>query len=353
MNAQLETQTIPKTTSNPLYTPVARGLLQRQCARGQHSDRGSECESCRKKHKGMLQRAAVSPSPVSEPPSIVYEALRSPGQPPDPATRAFIEPRFGHDFSRVQTHSDARLAPASPALRLSINGAPATSSPEGLDAVFSDGPAPSPSSPAPAPRPQPPPTRGASNCPADIKVAVVGQGNDVEFGQKGPITGWGGFALMEVSDPGGKTWDGTAIHETLRNIKNTCGNQGNNACSNRSGEGGRIGSSFEVGKESNFLGLAKLAAARNRFYDLHVFATKGSSLLHLLNQPDCEIQCEQFYDCGGRRFGPDFIITYSMTRDAVARSGGGSNGVTRVEVRKAAKTTPAASPTARSGGATP
>jgi hypothetical protein len=40
-------------------------------------------------------------------PPIVHEVLRSPGQPLDPATRAFMEPRFGHDFSRVRVHSDA------------------------------------------------------------------------------------------------------------------------------------------------------------------------------------------------------------------------------------------------------
>jgi hypothetical protein len=34
--------------------------------------------------------------------------LRSPGQPLDAATRAFMEPRFGHDFSRVRVHADAK-----------------------------------------------------------------------------------------------------------------------------------------------------------------------------------------------------------------------------------------------------
>jgi exonuclease VII small subunit len=43
----------------------------------------------------------------SEVPSIVNEALSSPGQPLDPVTRAFMEPRFGQDFSRVRVHSDA------------------------------------------------------------------------------------------------------------------------------------------------------------------------------------------------------------------------------------------------------
>lgn len=37
----------------------------------------------------------------------VQEALRSSGQPLDPATRSFMEERFGYDFSRVRVHSDA------------------------------------------------------------------------------------------------------------------------------------------------------------------------------------------------------------------------------------------------------
>jgi hypothetical protein len=45
-----------------------------------------------------------------ETPSVVREVLRSPGQPLDPATRAFFEPRFGHDFSQVRVHTDARAA---------------------------------------------------------------------------------------------------------------------------------------------------------------------------------------------------------------------------------------------------
>src|SRR5215213_8121459 len=43
-------------------------------------------------------------------PPIVDEVMRSPGQPLDPPTRAFMEPRFGHDFSRVRVHTDARAA---------------------------------------------------------------------------------------------------------------------------------------------------------------------------------------------------------------------------------------------------
>jgi hypothetical protein len=43
-------------------------------------------------------------------PPIVHDVLRSPGEPLDAATRAFMEPRFGHDFSKVRVHADARAA---------------------------------------------------------------------------------------------------------------------------------------------------------------------------------------------------------------------------------------------------
>lgn len=36
--------------------------------------------------------------------------LRAPGQPLDAATRAYFEPRFGHDFSRVRVHTDETAA---------------------------------------------------------------------------------------------------------------------------------------------------------------------------------------------------------------------------------------------------
>jgi hypothetical protein len=36
--------------------------------------------------------------------------LHSPGRPLDAATRASLEPRFGHDFSRVRIHADAKAA---------------------------------------------------------------------------------------------------------------------------------------------------------------------------------------------------------------------------------------------------
>jgi hypothetical protein len=50
-------------------------------------------------------------------PAIVHEVLRSTGQPMDRETRAFMEPRFGHDFSHVRIHDDALAAESASAVR--------------------------------------------------------------------------------------------------------------------------------------------------------------------------------------------------------------------------------------------
>jgi len=57
--------------------------------------------------EGQIHRKMTgsSASRVAVPP-VVHDLLRSPGQPLDPAARRFMEPRFGHDFSRVRVHAD-------------------------------------------------------------------------------------------------------------------------------------------------------------------------------------------------------------------------------------------------------
>src|SRR5262245_16250157 len=57
--------------------------------------------------KNREQTAHVHEGGASEAPPAVHEAMRSPGQPLDPAARAFMEPRFGEDFSQVRVHADA------------------------------------------------------------------------------------------------------------------------------------------------------------------------------------------------------------------------------------------------------
>jgi uncharacterized protein DUF4157 len=89
--------------------------MQRKCACGGTPGLTGECESCRKK---KLQRRSENlepsatiypPSSLSEVPPIVHEILCSPGHPLDAETRAFMEPRFGHDFSKLNLLPHTKL----------------------------------------------------------------------------------------------------------------------------------------------------------------------------------------------------------------------------------------------------
>lgn len=82
--------------------------LQRKCGCGGSAGVEGECEECKKKEK--LQRQADGSGTPSLIPPVVSEVLRSRGQPLDSATRGFMESRFGHDFSQVRVHTDARAA---------------------------------------------------------------------------------------------------------------------------------------------------------------------------------------------------------------------------------------------------
>jgi hypothetical protein len=56
----------------------------------------------------LVRRSATGDAHLRTAPPIVQDVLRSPGQPLDAATRAFMGPHFGHDFGRVRVHADPR-----------------------------------------------------------------------------------------------------------------------------------------------------------------------------------------------------------------------------------------------------
>jgi Domain of unknown function (DUF4157) len=68
-----------------------------------------KCAECEEEVK-LYKKGATAEAAVGHPPSSVHEALRSPGQPLDPATRGLMEPRFGRDFSGVRVHTDSAAA---------------------------------------------------------------------------------------------------------------------------------------------------------------------------------------------------------------------------------------------------
>lgn len=107
-------KTSAATQRKPSAAPVAettRGLaLQRKCACGAGAGLSGECADCNGKKLRLQRRASAAPAgpqPQAIPPAV-HETLREAGQPLDAATRAFMEARLGHDFSRVRVHADAR-----------------------------------------------------------------------------------------------------------------------------------------------------------------------------------------------------------------------------------------------------
>src|SRR5215213_1966192 len=102
-------QTRVKAASPLSFTPVRSGHLQRKCACGGTPGLDGECEECRRKRLTLQHRPFDQTEPAAVPP-IVHDVLRSPGQPLDANTRAFMEPRFGHDFGRIQVHADSQAA---------------------------------------------------------------------------------------------------------------------------------------------------------------------------------------------------------------------------------------------------
>jgi hypothetical protein len=91
-------------------TSVPEPQLQRACACG------GACPRCGDKqaaHDQMqTERVRSTDSGEIAAPHTVHEVLDSPGQPLDPTTREFMEPRFGHDFSRVRVHTDGAAVSA-------------------------------------------------------------------------------------------------------------------------------------------------------------------------------------------------------------------------------------------------
>jgi len=100
-------------------------VVQRKCA---CDGTGGDCANCQKE----LQRKAalrISRAPTQmnrkcsqcetdeEAPTMLRQVLRSAAMPLDPASRAYMEPRIGHDLSNVRIHTDAQAAESASAVQ--------------------------------------------------------------------------------------------------------------------------------------------------------------------------------------------------------------------------------------------
>jgi outer membrane protein OmpA-like peptidoglycan-associated protein len=97
---------VMRMSNEPNAASVQHGVspsIQRQCACG------GACDKCKKKQMS-LKRVSASSHASAEVPSSVDAVLRTAGEPLDAATRSFMEPRFGYDFSQVRVHTDSDAA---------------------------------------------------------------------------------------------------------------------------------------------------------------------------------------------------------------------------------------------------
>src|SRR5947209_10947087 len=108
MGTKLQTQKKRLSTAKSPQILAQTKLLQRKCACGGTSGVDGECAEYRSKRLS-LQRSVANPSTPSTIPPIVHDVLGSPGQLLETGTRAFMEPRFGHDFSNVRVHTNTPL----------------------------------------------------------------------------------------------------------------------------------------------------------------------------------------------------------------------------------------------------
>lgn len=103
-----------KTAPVTFLAAMRRDVLQRKCGCGSSADRSGECEGCNDKKlslqrsignlEGRTRNAELETRNPAVVPPIVHEVLRSSGQPLDANTRAFMEPRFGHNFGQIAVH---------------------------------------------------------------------------------------------------------------------------------------------------------------------------------------------------------------------------------------------------------
>lgn len=93
------------TSLRPIRPSLAGAIQRKACG-------SCQCEDCTTAKRVALQRRSdgSSRSSTDELPSSVHAVLRSPGSPLEPAARNFMSSRFGHDFTSVRIHADARAA---------------------------------------------------------------------------------------------------------------------------------------------------------------------------------------------------------------------------------------------------
>ena len=311
---------LERSTDSQPAVAIHGALLQRKCDCGNHA-MGNACDDCAKK-KSLLQRKAANDSAAGIQP-IGLEVRRSTNYPSDATTRVQIEPRFGHDFSRIRAHNEMTVQhrDASVEEEETPSAGPDQTQLPGTEAHKQQ---PAGSELAPPDEAVPADVKGTKTstaCPTKTTVDTVT--NKTADGVK-YRTGIGAVTTIKV-EPDARNWDGTNIVETFpTGITSDCPKEfGISPCDGNS--------TFIFGASQNSHKFGALPATKNRFYDFHQTRWKGGSLLHERNPAgidSCKISCEQNYSCGGTVIGKP-TITRTFTKGKV-----GSVDVTNVDVTK-------------------
>lgn len=87
---------------------MPKPAMQRTCSAC--ASGGSTCSECEAEKQPLVQRKSGHDSNSSASVPDDFLSRLAPGQPLDPATRAYFEPRFGRDFSDVRVHAGGDAA---------------------------------------------------------------------------------------------------------------------------------------------------------------------------------------------------------------------------------------------------
>jgi hypothetical protein len=95
---------------------TAAPVVQRTCTSSMDKYKVQrKCAACEEEEETELHRKETNFGPEFAPASV-HDVLNSPGQPLDPASRAFFETRFGGDLSGVRIHDTAQAASSADAV---------------------------------------------------------------------------------------------------------------------------------------------------------------------------------------------------------------------------------------------
>ena len=110
MSKQHQSHVKGVTTPDLTLTPIRTGLIQRHLVSSSEAVQNGEHQQNSNVLTTLHREAETQDESSTVASSMVQEALDSRGEPLDQATRSFMEPRFGHDFSKVRVHRDEKSA---------------------------------------------------------------------------------------------------------------------------------------------------------------------------------------------------------------------------------------------------